>query len=154
MSSDNFIGVGEALIVRGKCESIKPLTAKTTLKKNSSNYFTVINYENSIIGKQVLSGLSDSLTGSILASNTSLVFRFALFEFLGLTFLITEITGDYKKCNYSSLDLQIYIPSVTSKGVDDHFKSYVKSADEFAKLLKSNASLNKMYLKLKAKSNK
>ena len=87
----------------------------------------------------------------IYASTTNLNFRFTFFEAFGILFLVTEITGDYKKCNYSSGDLQIFDdPSVASK-TNNHFKSFAKSEDEFTKLLKSNDSLNKMYLKLKAK---
>jgi hypothetical protein len=149
MSSEDYLGIGEALVVREKCESIKLITAKTTFK--NSNNFTIINYENSIIGKQVLSGLTDNF--SAIASNTSLVFRFQKFEFLGILFLVTEITGDYKKCNYSSLDIQLHIPSATNKALYDNLKSKAKGADEFHKLLESNASLNKLFLKLKEKHN-
>jgi hypothetical protein len=154
MSSVSYLGAGEALVVRENCDSLKIFTAKTTLTTTSNQYFFIINYENSIIGKYALSGLIEIVNNfGIFASETELNFRFTFFEdSFGVIFLVTEITGDYKKCNYSSIDLQaVYDPSVASKEVNNHFKSSTKSADEFTKLLKLNASLNKMYLKLKAK---
>jgi len=153
MSSFNYLGAGEALVVREKCNSLKQFTTKTTFTTTDNNAFFVINYENSIIGKQVLSGLFDTVsTLGIFASTTNLNFRFTLFEAFGIFFLVTQITGQYNKCNYSSGDLQVFdSQSVASKEATNHFKPFAKSADEFAKLLKSNASLNKMYLKLKAK---
>jgi hypothetical protein len=154
MSSVNYSGAGEALLVSEKCDSFKPFTAKTTFTTSSNRYLFDINYENSIVGKQALSGLAESINSyGIFSSTTALRFRFTFFvDLFGVIFLVTQITGDYKKCNYSSIDLQeVYDPSVESKEVNNHFKSSAKSADEFTKLLKSNASLNKMYLKLKAK---
>jgi len=155
MSSFNYLGIGEALYVREKCDSLKKFTSKATFTTTSSKDFYIINYENSIIGKQLLSGVNDSYTGLVAAVNSSLTFRFALFEVIEdgirIIYLLSQIAGEYKKCNYSSVDLQLYIPSVASKEVNDHLKSHVKGADEFANLLKSNENLNKLYNQLKAK---
>jgi hypothetical protein len=59
----------------------------------------------------------------IFSSTRALRFIFTFFEDLfGVIFLVTQITGDYKKCNYSSIDLQeVYDPSVASKEVNNHF---------------------------------
>jgi hypothetical protein len=153
MSSFNYIGEGTALVVREKCESIITFTSKTTITTTSNPFFFVINYENSIIGKQLLSWInrSDTIVASntSLASNSSYIFIFNFYQdSSGLIFFVTAISGDYKKCNYSSGDIQLYVPSVTSKDVNDQFKLHVKSADEFNKLLKSNSNLNTLYLKL------
>jgi len=154
MSSVKYTGKGTALIVRENCDSLKQFTVKTTITTTSDPYFVVINYENSIIGKQLLSGLLNPFNSSdgILASNTSFIFGFFLYEdSSGIIFLVTLITGIQKKCNYSSSDIQFYVPSVASKEVNDHFKLYVKDADEFNKLLKSNSNLNQLYFELKKK---
>jgi len=156
MSSFNYAGIGEALFVREKCDSLKIFTSKSTFTTTSSKDFYVINYENSIIGKQLLSGVNDPYTGlGIVAVNSSFNFRFVFFEVIEdgirIIYLLSQIAGEYKKCNYSSVDLQLYIPSVASKEVNDHLKSHVRGADEFFKLLDSNSNLKKIYLKLKEK---
>ncbi len=70
-----------------------------------------------------------------------------------IAYIVVFINGIYKKCNYSSYEIDFMVPSATNKAVHDKLKSKAKGADEFHKLLESNASLNKLYLKLKEKHN-
>ena len=66
-------------------------------------------------------------------------------------YIILFITGVHKKCNYSSYEIDYYVPSATNKVVSDNLKSKSRGADEFYKLLESNTGLKKSFLKLKTK---
>jgi hypothetical protein len=72
----------------------------------------------------------------------------------GIEYIIVRISGIYKKCNYSSLELDYYIPTTTSANNLELFKKKSGNSEEFHKLLESDPDLNKLYLKLKAKIGK
>lgn len=69
--------------------------------------------------------------------------------------VIITITGKYKKCNYSSIDLQYRLPSNSSSvnAINDLKKKY-RSSEKFHKILDQNDSLKKKYLEICAKLGK
>jgi hypothetical protein len=156
MSIANFSGEGNACIVRKNCNEIKPFTSKSTAtQKISPNYqFSILNYENSIIGKRLLSLVyfAPSFRQEYIGSDGLLNFISQIYVSDGILYNLIHISGVYKKCNYSSKELQkLVFTAENSKTVIDHLKSIARSEDEFNKLLESDASLKKSFLKLNAK---
>jgi hypothetical protein len=149
---DNFSGEGNALLVSEKCNQLKPFKSKSNIIANGMFY--TYNYENTIIGKKLLSLVfySPNFRQEYIASNGLLNFNIINYVDKGILYSIVYITGVYKKCNYSSRELQkVVFTTETSNSVIDHLKSIAKGADEFNKLLESDASLKKSYLKLNSK---
>ena len=154
--SATYSGEGEALVVREKCSEVKQFTSSYTYTTciNDNCNLSILNYENSIIGKKLLSAVYDGNTKEY-SSNGLLNFNAEYYDFNDTGFLVVVfITGIHKKCNYSSYEIDYYIPSAKNTEIHAKLKSKAKSADELHKLLESNAGLKKIYLKLKAKSNK
>lgn len=153
--SSNFSGEGKALVVREKCFEVKPFTSKSTFTRNFDAQNYIFNYENTIIGKKLLSMVyySQNFRQEYIGSNGLLNFITIIYLSEGILYNIVYITGVYKKCNYSSRELQRLIlnPEINKTDID-YLKSIAKSADEFNELLESDASLKKSFLKLNAKN--
>lgn len=148
----DFSGEGNALLVREKCNQLKPFKSRSSYIANGMFY--TYNYENTIIGKNLLSLVfySPNSRQEYIGSNGLLNFDIINYVDEGILYSIVYITGVYKKCNYSSRELQkIEITQETSKSVIDHLKSIAKGADEFNKVLESDPNLKKSYLKLNSK---
>lgn len=96
---------------------------------------------------------SQNFRQEYIGSNGLLNFITIIYLSEGILYNIVYITGVYKKCNYSSRELQRLIlnPEINKTDID-YLKSIAKSADEFNELLESDASLKKSFLKLNAKN--
>jgi hypothetical protein len=151
--TSNFSGEGKALIVREKCNQLKPFTSKSSFTYTDISYL-IVNYENTIIGKRLLSVVfySPNFRQEYIGSNGLLNFNIIIYVSEGILYNLIHITGVYKKCNYSSREFQrlVFTPE-TSKTDIDHLKSIAKSEDEFKELLESDANLKNSFLKLNAK---
>ena len=161
--SDIYIGEGSAFFVHNKCKKIKNFTSSYKWAfpdPGDFSFFSSINYENSIIGKRTLSAVTSPYDVPYYAfwteiSSDGLLNFYANYYFVdGIEYIIVRITGIYKKCNYSSLELDYYIPITTSANNLELFKKKSGNSEEFHKLLESDPDLNKLYLKLKAKIGK
>jgi hypothetical protein len=53
--TQTFSGQGEALVVREKCNSNKSFTSSYTTEFSNDEYLLILNYQNSFIGKRLLS---------------------------------------------------------------------------------------------------
>ena len=151
--SFNYSGSGQALVVREKCNANKPFTSSSVLTNTSDIYSRIINYENSIIGKRLLSGqLVTSYPLNLIASDNLLNFRIIPYTTDSGSFEIIYITGVFKKCNYSSREIQKFIiPENASKEVKSYFESNAQCEDELKKVLDSDPVLRASYEKLIAK---
>jgi len=148
----NFSGEGNALLVSEKCNQLKPFKSRSNYIPNGGFY--TYNYENTIIGKNLLSLVyySPNFRQEYIGSNGLLNFNIINYVDKGIFYSIVYITGIYKKCNYSSRELQrIEITQETSNSVIDHLKSIARGTDEFNKALESDPYLKKSYLKLNSK---
>ena len=149
---ENFSGIGTALLVSEKCNQLKPFKSKSNYLAN--NTFYTLNYENTIIGKKLLSitFFSPNFRQEYIGSNGLLNFNINIYVEEGILYILIFITGVYKKCNYSSRELQKFVstPEI-SNSVIDHLKSVAKGVDEFNELLESDPYLKKSYLKLNSK---
>jgi hypothetical protein len=69
--------------------------------------------------------------------------------------VIITITRKYKKCNYSSIDLQYRLPykSFSVNSIND-LKKKSRSSEELHKILDQNESLKKKYLEICGKLGK
>ena len=159
--SDKFTysGEGQALVVREKCNELKSFTSSYTYAcGNDECNLSILNYQNSFIGKKLLSavyGGTSTYNSSVEFSSTGLLNFYAhYYNVDGIYLIVVFITGIHKKCNYSSYEIDYEVPSATNTALHAKLKAKAKSADEFHKLLESNTGLKKIYLKLKAKSNK
>jgi len=151
---ETFSGNGEALVVREKCNSNKSFTSSYTIEFSDDIFLSILNYQNSFIGKRLLSSVYNG--NEVETSSDGLLNFTAQYYFdveSNVSYIVVFINGIYKKCNYSSYEIDFLVPSATNKAVHDKLKSKAKGADEFHKLLESNASLNKLFLKLKEKHN-
>ena len=153
--TQTFSGQGEALVVREKCNSNKSFTSSYTIEfTDDLLLLSILNYQNSFIGKRLLSAVYNG--NEVETSSDGLLNFTAQYYFDSETdksYIVVFINGIYKKCNYSSYEIDFLVPSATNKAVHDKLKSKAKGADEFHKLLESNAGLNKLFLKLKEKHN-
>ena len=149
-----YSGEGLALVVREKCNSLKPFSSSVTVTSTDDYVSFIINYENNVIGKKLLSGQMILINPApvpinIVASDND--FNFNLIPFINTsTFeqgLIIYITGVFKKCNYSSREIQYFIPSTTNKSIIDNFSSRALKGEELDKLLESDPVLKKLYNK-------
>ena len=149
-----FSGIGNSLVVNEKCNSNKIFTSSYTTEFSNDEYLLILNYQNSFIGKRLLSTVYN---GNEVVTGSDGLLNFTVQYFAGsdnnVAYIVVFINGIYKKCNYSSYEIDYVVPSSTNKAVHDKLKSKAKGADEFHKLLESNASLNKLFLKLKEKHN-
>ena len=155
--SDKFTytGEGQALVVREKCSELKPFISSYTYTCGDDDCnLSIDNYQNSIIGKKLLAGVFDYSTEKEYSSNGLLNFYTDYYNIDDNYYIVLYITGVHKKCNYSSYEIDYEVLSATNTALHAKLKAKSKSADKFYKLLESNSALKKIYLKLKAKSNK
>jgi len=163
--SETYSGLGDALVVNNNCKSLKQFTSsyKWTFPTDAYSAFSVINYQNSFIGKRTLSAvfINDSNSDSTnywneISSDGLLNFKAEYYydSSIDSTFILVTITGVYKKCNYSSREIDLLVSETTSASVKEKLKKGSRSSEDFHKLLNSDQSLNKKYLKLKAKHGK
>ena len=74
--SFNYSGSGQALVVREKCNADKPFTSSSVLTNTTGAFSRIISYENSIIGKRLLSGqIVNTYPLNLIASDSLLNFR-------------------------------------------------------------------------------
>jgi hypothetical protein len=155
--SVTYTGSGEALIISRKCNKLVPFTSSYTNTEVGSTYGPLykIEYNNSFIGSRTLS--SNFAFDDEISSDGSLNFyaRYFYDSDTDTYYLYVSITGVYKKCNYSSFELDNQPPSSSSSAASkDNLKKKSCSTEEFHKLLDSNPNLKKKYLQIKAKLGK
>jgi hypothetical protein len=153
--SETYTGSGEALVIRNKCNKIVPFTSiyKLTYIKDS---LAKLEYNNSFIGVRTLTSVFNPYLIVRLASDGLLNFISVLYldDETNTYFRNTTITGVYKKCNYSSDELDYYNINATSASDKKTLKEKSGSSEEFHKLLDSNPNLKKKYLQIKDKLGK
>jgi hypothetical protein len=153
--SETFTGLGEAYVNGNKCGIFLPFTSsyKLTFIGDGTAY---LEYKNSFIGVRKLSSVFNSYLNVRLASDGLLNFISVLYfnDETNSYFRNTTITGVYKKCNYSSNELDYYDINATSTSHKKDLHEKSESSEEFHKLLNSNPNLKKKYLQIKAKLGK
>ncbi len=163
--SSTYRGSGNALIVSSKCNKFVPFTSTYIFDyggDGSDQNFSKVIYNNSIIGSRTLSAVrspsyvSNSFFQEI-ASDGLLNFINLFFydDFTQQFFTIITITGVYKKCNYSSIELDYLINSNSLSASNiNAIKNKAGSSEEFHKILDSDQNLKKKYVEIKAKLGK
>ena len=151
--SETYTGSGQALIISSKCNKLVPFTSsyKWTYGGDESDVtLAKLEYENSFIGSRTLSAVygNEELSSDGLLNFSAFYFRDGRFYFV-----YVRITGVYKKCNYSSYELDI-LTSSSFAASNDSLQKKSDSSEEFHKLLDSNPNLKKKYLQIKAKLGK
>jgi hypothetical protein len=159
--SEKYIGEGSAFIVHNKCNKVKNFTSSYKWafpEPGDFSNFSIINYENSIIGKKNLSAVIDDNFDywSEVSSNGLLNFNTKYYydEDLDAYFITVIATGVYKKCNYSSYELDYLVLQDSSVSVRDALKNKSANSEEFHKLLESKSHYKKIYNKIKEKLSK
>jgi len=163
--SDTYVGEGSALFVRGdKCNKVQNFTSSykwTYPHPGDFNIFSIVNYENSIIGKKNLSAVIDNFIVETdlyaeLSSDGSLNFNAQYYydEDLDVFFITVVITGVHKKCNYSSYELDYLVLQDASSSVRNSLKKKSASTQSFHKLLNKKPHIKKLYNKIKVKLSK
>ena len=158
--SDRYVGEGSALFVRGdKCNRVQNFTSSykwTYPDPGDFNIFSIVNYENSIIGKRNLSAVIDNFIIETdlyaeLSSDGSLNFNAQYYydESLDVFFITVVITGIHKKCNYSSYELDYLV--LQDASTSNALKKKSASTESFHKLLNVKPHIKKLYNKIKAK---
>lgn len=160
----SFKGLGNAYVIDDKCNKLIPLKSSYSYiysedcsVKNTN--FSKIIYKNSVIGKRILSATlgpkyNSNSVYQELASDGLLNFVniFYYDTHLDIIFVIITITGIYKNCNYSSIDLQYRLPESPSVNLSELVKK--NSSIEFHRILDESENLNKIYLQIKSKLSK
>ena len=162
--SDIYVGEGSALFVRDKCNKVQNFKSSykwTYPDPGDFNIFSIVNYENSIIGKRNLSAVIDNFIVETdlyaeLSSDGSLNFNAQYYydEELDVFFITVVITGVHKKCNYSSYELDYLVLEDASASVRNSLKKKSASTETFHKLLNAKPHLKKLYNKIKVKLGK
>jgi hypothetical protein len=163
--SDRYVGEGSALFVRGdKCNRVQNFTSSykwTYPDPGDFNIFSIVNYENSIIGKRNLSAVIDNFIIETdlyaeLSSDGTLNFNAQYYfdEDLDVFFITVVIFGVYKKCNYSSYELDYLVLEDTSASVRNALKKKSATTEVFHKLLDAKPHLKKLYNKIRVKLGK
>ena len=162
--SDRYVGEGSALFVRDKCNKVQNFKSSykwTYPDPGDFNIFSIVNYENSIIGKRNLSAVIDNFIVETdlyaeLSSDGSLNFNAQYYydEELDVFFITVVITGVHKKCNYSSYELDYLVLQDTTTSVRNSLKKKSASTETFHKLLNAKPHLKKLYNKIKVKLGK
>ena len=162
--SDTYVGEGSALFVRDKCNKVQNFKSSykwTYPDPGDFNIFSIVNYENSIIGKRNLSAVIDNFIVETdlyaeLSSDGSLNFNAQYYydEELDVFFITVVITGVHKKCNYSSYELDNLVLENASASARNALKKKSASTEVFHKLLNAKPHLKKLYNKVKAKLGK
>jgi hypothetical protein len=161
--SDRYVGEGSALFVRGdKCNRVQNFTSSykwTYPDPGDFNIFSIVNYENSIIGKRNLSAVIDNFIIETdlyaeLSSDGSLNFNTQYYydEALDIFFITVVITGVHKKCNYSSYELDYLV--LEDASARNALKKKCASSESFHKLLNQKPHIKKLYNKIKVKLSK
>lgn len=164
MSGQTYSGEGQALIVGNNCSVIKSFYSsyKWSMSPDATNSdFAIIDYENSILGKKRLSAVYTyqvfdayfyqtwqeiSSDGSL--NFVALYFYDADYDFF---YVIVNITGIHKKCNYSSTELDYLVVDTLSAAAKENFKKQCGTTADLHKILESNSDLKKKYGILKTK---
>ena len=162
--SDTYVGEGSALFVRDKCNKVQNFKSSykwTYPDPGDFNIFSIVNYENSIIGKRNLSAVIDNFIVETdlyaeLSSDGSLNFNAQYYydEELDVFFITVVITGVHKKCNYSSYELDNLVLENASASARNYLKKKSASTEVFHKLLNAKPHLKKLYNKIKTKLGK
>jgi hypothetical protein len=144
-----FSGSGEALIISKKCNKKVPFTSTYKLTGDSINRLWKLEYNNSFIGSRTLSSVYNSTLGSRFASDGLLNFISTEYydDITKNTYRITTISGLYKKCNYSSIELDRR--ELTDKSAKEFLKDNSASSEEFHKMLDLYPIIKKKYLENK-----
>ena len=153
---ESFSGSGNALVISNKCNKLVPFTSSynwTFGGDGSDLELSKINYNNSFIGSRILSAVYDGTSVEI-SSDGLLNFITTYFYDIETEkyYIFLRITGVYKKCNYSSYELDVELLSSYSSVKNKSRSS--ESSEEFHKLLDSKPNLKKKYLQIKAKLGK
>jgi hypothetical protein len=162
--SDTYVGEGSALFVRDKCNKVQNFKSSykwTYPDPGDFNIFSIVNYENSIIGKRNLSAVIDNFIIETdlyaeLSSDGTLNFNAQYYfdEDLDVFFITVVIFGVYKKCNYSSYELDYLVLEDTSASVRNALKKKSATTEVFHKLLDAKPHLKKLYNKIRVKLGK
>ena len=162
--SDTYVGEGSALFVRDKCNKVQNFKSSykwTYPDPGDFNIFSIVKYENSIIGKRNLSAVIDNFIVETdlyaeLSSDGSLNFNTQYYYDLGLDvfFITVVITGVHKKCNYSSYELDYLVSQNVSPSVRNALKKKSATTEVFHKLLNAKPHLKKLYNKIRVKLGK
>jgi hypothetical protein len=151
--SDIYIGEGSAFFVHNKCKKIKNFTSSYKWAfpdPGDFSIFSIINYENSILGKKNLSAVIDDNFDywAEVSSNGLLNFNAKYYydEDIDAYFIIVIITGVYKKCNYSSYELDYLV--LEDSSVNNTLKKKSANSEQFHKLLDSKPHYKKLYDKI------
>jgi hypothetical protein len=157
--SDIYIGEGSAFFVRDKCKKIKNFTSSYKWAfpdPGDFSVFSIINYENSIIGKKNLSAVIDDNFDywAEVSSNGLLNFNAKYYydENIDAYFITVIATGVYKKCNYSSYELDYLV--LEDSSVNNTLKKKSANSEQFHKLLDSKPHYKKLYDKIREKLGK
>ena len=162
--SDTYVGEGSALFVRDKCNKMQNFTSSykwTFPDPGDFSIFSIINYENTIIGKKKLSAIIDNFiietdlwaeisSDGLLNFNTQYYYDLDLDAF----FIVVVVTGVHKKCNYSSYELDYLVSQNASASVRNALKKKSANTKKFHKLLNSKLHLKKLYEKIRVKLGK
>ena len=156
--SDIYIGEGSAFFVRDKCNKVKNFTSSYKWAfppPGDFSIFSTINYENSLIGKKNLSAVIDDNFDywAEVSSNGLLNFNAKYYydEDLDIFFIIVIATGVYKKCNYSSYELDYLVLQDTTSSAYNNLKKKSANSEQFHKLLDSKPHYKKLYDKVRDK---
>ena len=143
-----FSGSGEALVISSKCNKKVPFTSTYKLFGDSNSRSWKLEYNNSFIGSRTLSSVFNTNLFSRLASDGLLNFVSTEYydEITESIYRITTITGLYKKCNYSSIELDRRVLTATS--AKQFLKDNSISSEEFHKMLDSNPIIKQKYLEI------
>ena len=157
--SDIYIGEGSAFFVHNKCKKIKNFTSSYKWAFPDPGDFSVfssINYENSIIGKKNLSAVIDDNFDywAEVSSNGLLNFNAKYYydEDIDAYFITVIATGVYKKCNYSSYELDYLV--LEDSSINNTLKKKSANSEQFHKLLDSKPHYKKLYDKIREKLGK
>ena len=162
--SDIYVGEGSALFVRDKCNKVQNFKSSykwTYPDPGDFNIFSIVNYENSIIGKRNLSAVIDNfiietdLYAELLSDGTlNFNAQYYYDEDLDVFFITVVIFGVHKKCNYSSYELDYLVLQDTSTSVRNALKKKSATTEVFHKLLDAKPHLKKLYNKIRVKLGK
>jgi len=157
--SDIYIGEGSAFFVHNKCKKIKNFTSSYKWAfpdPGDFSVFSIINYENSILGKKNLSAVIDDNFDywAEVSSNGLLNFNAKYYydEDIDAYFITVIATGVYKKCNYSSYELDYLV--LEDSPVNNTLKKKSANSEQFHKLLDSKPHYKKLYDKIREKLGK
>jgi hypothetical protein len=162
--SDTYVGEGSALFVRDKCNKIQNFKSSYRWSypfPSDFSVFSIINYQNTIIGKKNLSAIIDNFieetdlwaeisSDGLLNFNTKYYYDLDLDVF----FIVVVVTGVHKKCNYSSYELDYLVSQDASSSVRNALKNKSANTEEFHKLLDAKPHIKNLYDKIKTRLSK